>query len=108
MINSEFLSRNTFYQSLKENENAVQEQLHFVTDQNATCKVAMTSRVTIGQIRAGLIGPHGVNVQNRVMVVPENVDDFAKTLIIAVETIQTMKWSHAMKTVALSTLAQKN
>ena len=86
----------------------MQEQLHFVTDQNATCKVAMTSRVTIGQIRAGLIGPHGVNVQNRVMVVPENVDDFAKTLIIAVETIQTMKWLHAMKTVVPSTHAQKN
>ena len=93
---------------LKENENAVQEQLHFVTDLNATCKVAMTSRVTIGQIRAGLIGPLGVNVQNRVMVVPENVDDFVKTLIIAVETIQTTKWFHAMKTVVPSTLAQKN
>ena len=84
------------------------EQLHFVTDQNVTCKVAMTSLVTIGQIRAGLIGPHGVNVQNRVMVVPENVDDFAKTLIIAVETIQTTKLFHAMKTVVPLTLAQKN
>ena len=86
----------------------MQEQLHFVTDQNVTCKVAMTSNVTIGQIRAGLIGPHGVNVQNRVMVVPENVGDFAKTLIIAVETILTTKLFHAMRTVVQSTLAQKN
>ena len=86
----------------------MQEQLHFVTGQNVTCKVAMTSRVMIGQLRAGLIGPHGVNVQNHAMVVAENVDDFAKTLIIAVETIQTTKWFHAMKTVVPSTLAQKN
>ena len=58
------------------------------------------------------MGPYwanfGVNVQNRVMVVPENVDDFVKTLIIAVETIQTTKLFHAMKTVVPLTLAQKN
>ena len=67
--------------------NAAQGQLHFVMDQNVTCKVAMTSPVMIGQIRVGLIGPHGANVQNHAMVALESEDDFVKILIIAAGTI---------------------
>ena len=95
---------------LKESGNVLQEQLHFVMVQNVTCKRAMTSRAMIGQIKNGLIGPHGANVRNHVMVAPESEDDFAKTSITVVETEanQTMKLFHATKIIAQSTLAEKN
>ena len=95
---------------MKESEHAPQEQLHFVMVPNATCKRAMTNHAMIGQIRNGLIGPHGASVRNHVMVALESEDDFAKTLITVAETEanQTMKLSHATKIIALSTLAEKN
>ena len=79
-------------------------------DQNETCKRAMTSRVMIGQIRVGLIGLHGANARNHVMVAPESADDFAKTSITVAETEanQTMKLFHATKTIVPLTLAEKN
>ena len=70
-----------FKSSLKENENVVPEQLHFVTVLSAICKSAMMNHATIGQIKDGLIGQHGDLAQNHVVVEPESAEEHVKLLI---------------------------
>ena len=88
--------------------NVAQEQLHFAMVRNVTCKLAMTIRATIGQIKVGPIGLLGVNVLNRVMVEPESADDFVKISTIAAAMKATMKLYLAMTRAVPSTLAEKN
>ena len=69
--------------SLKENENVVPEQLHFVTVLSAICKSATTNHAMIGPIKNGLIGRHGDHAQNHVVVELESAEEHVRLLIIS-------------------------